>query len=181
MRSNLIFEVTTRTDISTVNTGRTDRELNGASEAFLLRAWIGAHLKRAVLCLHKLDRGTIVTRPPRIKHKPAYRHPDCAVARRWSHLTLRIPGNVRATSALWGKAFNYDWKKLYLFAWTSSSASSWTCIWLGCWGPMPWCSDFGELVLLDSELLLECTRNAPGISAASYSASHSSNKLSITI
>lgn len=86
MRSNLIFEVTTRTDISTVNTGRTDRELNGVSESFLLRAWIGGHLKRAVLCLHKLDRGTIVTRQPRIKHKPAYRHPDCAVARRWSPL-----------------------------------------------------------------------------------------------
>lgn len=86
MRSNLKFEVTTRTDISTVNTGCTDGEINGASECFLVRAWISAHLKRAVICLHKLDRGTIETRPTRIKHKPAYRHPDCAVARRWSPL-----------------------------------------------------------------------------------------------
>lgn len=87
MRSNRIFEVTTRTDLSTVNAGRTEREIKGASESFLLRAWISAHLSRAVICLHKLDRGTIVTRPPRIKHKHMHRHPDCAVALRWSLLT----------------------------------------------------------------------------------------------
>lgn len=49
---------------------------------------------------------------------------------------------------------------------------------------MPWCSDSGELVLLDvSEvvaLLRLRTRNAPGISASPYSSSHSSNKLLIT-
>lgn len=36
MRSNLIAEVTTRAD--TVNTGCTDREINGESESFLSRA-----------------------------------------------------------------------------------------------------------------------------------------------
>lgn len=32
MRSNLIVEVTTRADMRTVNTGCTDREINGESE-----------------------------------------------------------------------------------------------------------------------------------------------------
>lgn len=186
MRSNLIVEVTTRADMRTVNTGCTDREINGESESFLSRAWISAHLNRAVICLHKLERCWCDRAHQTQTHVQTSRLRSYA-----RYLMLHIPTSVRATSPLfrlqWGKAFikktNNDWKKLYLFAWTFSSSSSWTCIWLGCSGPMPWCSDFGELVQLDvSEvaLLQLRTRNAPGISASPYSVSHSSNTLLIT-
>ncbi len=173
MRSNLILEVTARTDLGPVNTGRTDRELNSASESFLLRAWIGAHLTRAVLCLHKLDRGTIVTRPPRIKHKPAYRRPDCAVTRRWSPLNAAYSRQCARNRLKETLPFRLDLLLLLLLnlhlTWLLGTDAMVLRFWRTC---SAWCFWSCRAAVAHAK--------RSGNIRSSYSASHSSNKLSIT-